>query len=169
MIVATGEDDRNDGGIKEGRTMTATTPRNCHTDRHNNEKDPASWRTNTDMPLHARSHIGRKADQLEHKLTRTVGNDESWQRVFGDGGEEAGDRYCDGRQLMCVVAVVLGAIAVCMTAFVVASDYCVVVAAEGSIVVRVTACVVASDCYVVAFIIHGVIVGCVTTGIVASE
>ena len=41
-------------------------------------------------------YIGRKAEQLENWLTQAVGNDDSWQRVFGgDGEEEAGDRSVD--------------------------------------------------------------------------
>jgi hypothetical protein len=40
-------------------------------------------------------YIGRKASQLENWLTQAVGNDDSWQRVFGEDGEEAGDRSVD--------------------------------------------------------------------------
>jgi hypothetical protein len=84
----------------------------------------------------------------------------------------------------------VAAIAVYVTACVLASDGCAVVA-ESVIVMRVTACVIASGFYLVAFIfrghhacvaalvvasdccvvvaLYGVIDGCVTDGFVASE
>jgi hypothetical protein len=45
-------------------------------------------------------YIGRKAEHLENWLTHVVGNDDSWQRVFGgDGEEEAGDRSGDRERI----------------------------------------------------------------------
>jgi hypothetical protein len=43
-----------------------------------------------------RRYVGRKAYQLEQWLTQVVGNDDSWQRVFGDNDEEVGDRSGGG-------------------------------------------------------------------------
>jgi hypothetical protein len=39
-----------------------------------------------------RRYVGRRVDQLEMWLTQVVGNDDKWQRVFGDNDEEADDR-----------------------------------------------------------------------------
>jgi hypothetical protein len=43
-----------------------------------------------------RRYVGRKAEQLERWLTHVISNDDSWQRVFGDSEEEAGDRSGEG-------------------------------------------------------------------------
>jgi hypothetical protein len=40
-------------------------------------------------------YIGRKADQLKKLLTHVVGNYDNWQRVFGDGEEEADNHVGD--------------------------------------------------------------------------